>query len=181
MMKKSNKYYNYIESFKDFPRKGVIFWDFTPLLRNPKVFKQAISDIKKHFKGKRVTKIAAIESKGFTIGTALSYEMKKPLCLIRKPGLIPCKVLSENFEKEYGSGEYQIKKGVFKKADKVLIVYDILAGPGATKAAINLIKRTGANVIGCAYVIELSYLKGRESLKGYDLFSLVQIKEKKLK
>lgn len=174
-------YQKFIESFKNFPKQGVVYWDFTPLLKDPKAFMHAIQDIMQHFKGKGISKIAAIESKGFLLGSALACAMQKPLVLIRKPGLTPGEVLSEKFEKEYGFGEYQIKKGQFCKSDKVLIVYDILAGPGATQAAINIIEKSGAKVAGCAYVIELAYLKGRESLQKYDLFSLVKIKNKRAK
>jgi len=174
-----NKYNLFIESTEDFPKKGVVYWDFTPLLKDPKMFKKVIADIKNHFKAKEITKIAAIEAKGFTIATALAYELQKPLVLIRKPGLIPGKIKSRKFEKEYGLGEYQVRTDTFESTDNVLLIYDILAGPGATKAAIELIESSGANVIGCAYVIELQYLHGRKALKSYDLFSLVKIKEKK--
>jgi adenine phosphoribosyltransferase len=176
-----HKYFKYIESFKDFPKKGVIFWDFTPLLDDPVAFKNSIKDIRNHFKKDKITKIASIESKGFTLGSALAYEMKKPLILIRKPLLIPGKVLSEKFTKEYGEGEYQIKQNAVNKKDRVLIIYDIMAGSGATKAAITLLEKQGAKVIGCAYVIELEYLKGREDLRRYKLFPLVKISKKKLK
>lgn len=176
-----NKYFEFIESFKDFPKKDVVFWDFTPLLENPNVFKEAILDIKQHFEDKKITKIVAIEAKGFTIASALAYEIKVPLVLIRKPGLIPGKVNSEEFEKEYGKGEYQIKEGVVNSDDNVLVVYDIMAGSGATKAAINLVEKQGAKVVGCSYVIELEYLEGRDDLQDYDIFSLVKISEKKLK
>jgi len=171
-------YRKYLGSCKDFPKEGILFWDFTPLLLNPNKLKQALAEIKNHFKGKEITKIAAVEAKGFTIGSALAYEMEKPLMLVRKSNLIPGKVLSEKFVKEYGEGEYQIKENLLNENDKVLIIYDIMAGPGATKAAINLIEKTGAKVVGCAYVIELEYLHGREELENYDLFSLVKIKEK---
>ncbi|MGV8086149.1 MAG: adenine phosphoribosyltransferase [Candidatus Woesearchaeota archaeon] len=174
-------YEKYIESFIGFPKEGVIFWDFTPLLENPQIFKQAIADIKNHYSSKNITKIAAIESKGFVIGSALALEISKPLCLIRKPNLIPGKTISRKFEKEYGFGEYTIKKNAFKKGDKVLIVYDIFAGPGATMAAIELVEESGAEVVGCTFVIELLYLGGTENLSRYDLFSLVKIQEKKLK
>ncbi|MFH1174583.1 MAG: adenine phosphoribosyltransferase [archaeon] len=176
-----NPYKKYIASFDGFPKKDVIFWDFTPLLEHPTVYKQAIADIQNHYAGKAITKIAAIEAKGFTIGAALSFAMHVPLCLIRKPNLIPRDVLSRTFEKEYGTGEYALKKDAFNKGDEVLIVYDILAGPGATKAAIALVEETGARVAGCAFVIELDYLRGREHLGKYDVFSLVHIKEKKIR
>jgi adenine phosphoribosyltransferase len=171
-------YRQYLESCRDFPKEGVLYWDFTPLLRDPEGFKQAVQDIKSHFEGKGITKIAAIESKGFTIGTALAYEWGKPLVLVRKPSLIPGNVVKEKFVKEYGEGEYQVKEGVVGEDDVVLIVYDIMAGAGASKAAINLIEKLGAKVAGCAYAIELEYLGGRDELKGYDLFSLIKIKEK---
>src|SRR5258708_25628480 len=97
-----NKYIDYIESYTDFPKPGVVFWDFTPLHHNPKVFQQAINDIRNHFKYKNISKIVAIEAKGFILGSALASAMHLPFCLIRKPGLIPGSVLSEVFEKEYG-------------------------------------------------------------------------------
>jgi adenine phosphoribosyltransferase len=171
-------YIDYVQTTKNFPKEGVVFFDFTPLLGEPKIFNQAINDIEKHFADKNFNKIAAIESKGFTLGSALAFKTGKPLCLIRKPGLTPGKILREKFEKEYGYGEYQVKENAFNDKDNVLIIYDIMAGAGATQASINLIERTGAKVAGCAYVIELEYLKGREQLNNYDLFSLVRIKDK---
>ena len=176
-----NPYYDCIESFRDFPKDGVIFWDFTPLTDNPELFNKAIDDIAEHFSNKNITKIAAVESKGFVIGSALAYKLKKPLILIRKPGLIPGRILSETFTKEYGQGEYQMKEGVLDKSDNVLIVYDIMAGSGASGAAINLVEKTTAAVAGCAFVVELEYLGGREKLSKYDIFSLVKIKNKLMK
>lgn len=175
-----NIYLKYIESFKDFPKEGVIFWDFTPLIEAPEIFCNAIDDIARHFDTNNITMIAAVESKGFIIGAALACKLRKPLILIRKQGLIPGQCLSESFVKEYGAGEYQIKKGVLND-DNVLIVYDILAGAGAIGAAINLVERSDAKVAGCAFIIELGYLGGREELKGYDIYSLVKINDKKMK
>lgn len=167
-----------IEAVPDFPKAGVVYFDFTPILADPGLFRQSVTSIKDHFQTKNITKIAAIEAKGFLLGAALAYEMETPLVLIRKPELSPGEVDTEPFEKEYGFAEYQLKKGAVHKTDIVLIVYDIMAGPGATKAAINLIGRAGAKVAGCAYAIELDYLKGREALSGLDIFSLVQIQHK---
>lgn len=176
-----NDYKKYIESTPNFPKEGVIFWDFTTILENPKIFNDAIDDILDNYKKEKFDKIAAVEAKGFIVGGAVSSKSVKPLYLIRKPNLIPGEVSLEKFEKEYGFGEYQIKKNIFDKGDKVLLIYDILAGSGATQAAINLIEKQGAKVVGCAYVIELEYLNGREKLDGYNIFSLVKIKNKKLK
>ena len=171
-------YRKFISATRDFPKEGVLYWDFTPLLMDISACRRAVLDIKKYFLGKGVGKIVAIESKGFTIGSMLAYEMGLPLVLIRKPSLIPGNVIKEKFVKEYGVGEYQLKSKRLFKGDNVLIVYDIMAGSGATKAVINLVEKCGAKVMGCSYVIELEYLNGREELKGYDLFSLVKIGEK---
>lgn len=171
-------YKKYIKSYLDFPKKDIVFWDFSYLLTNPKALRNAIKEIKEFVKDKRITKIAAIESKGFTIASILAYELKSPLVLIRKPNLIPGEYLSEKFIKEYGYGEYQIKNDSCNIGDNVLIVYDIMAGSGATKAAINLIERQNASIAGLIYITELEYLGGRENLKNYDIFSLVKINDK---
>lgn len=171
-------YKNYVRSYKDFPKEGVLFWDFTYLLKDPKARKSAIEEIKEFLKNKKVDKIAAIESKGFTIGSILAYELDLPLVLIRKPNLIPGNFYSEEFVKEYGTAEYQIKDDAVENGENVVIVYDIMAGSGATKAGINLVKKCGGNVTGLVYITELEYLNGREDLKDYDILSLVKVKEK---
>lgn len=174
-MKRIRNYSKLISHYADFPKKDVMYHDFTPLLMDVGAFRDCIKEIANHFRHMTITKIVAVESKGFIIGSALAYALSKPLVLIRKPGLIPGKTLRERFIKEYGEAEYQLKEGFLGKWDAVLIVYDIMAGSGATKAAINLVEKTGAKVAGCAYIIELEYLFGREVLKGYEMFSLIKI------
>lgn len=173
------EYKEYVKSYKDFPRKDVLFWDFTYLLKDVNARKTAIEEIKDFLKDKKVDKIAAIESKGFTIGAMLAYELDLPLVLIRKPNLIPGEYYSESFVKEYGTGEYQIKKDAIQKEENVIIVYDIMAGSRASQAGINLVEKCGGNVAGIAFITELEYLNGRENLKEYDIFSLVKVKEKR--
>lgn len=165
----------FVKPYRDFPKPGVVFWDFTPLEEKPELMKDAIMQIKKYFQKSQIDKIAAVESKGFIIGSNLAYELGKPLVLIRKPHLIPGEVIAEKFIKEYGEGEYQMKKGVVRKGEHVLIVYDIMAGPGASQAAIHLVEQNGGLVAGLAFITELEYLHGRESLKNYRVFSLVKI------
>lgn len=172
-------YKEFVRSYKDFPKQGVLFWDFTYLLKNVEARKSAINEIKEFLKDKKIDKIVAIESKGFTIGSILAYELDLPLVLIRKPNLIPGKFYSEEFIKEYGKAEYQIKEDSIASGENVAIVYDIMAGSGASKAAINLVKKCGGNVEGLVYITELEYLKGREDLKNYNIFSLVKVEEKK--
>ncbi len=173
------EYKEFVKSYKNFPKEGVLFWDFTYLLKDVEARKRAIEEIKQFLKEKKVDKIAAIESKGFTIGSILAYELNVPLVLIRKPNLIPGKYYSESFVKEYGTAEYQIKEDSIQKDENVVIVYDIMAGSGASKAGINLVEKCGGKVTGLVYITELEYLKGREELKGYNIFSLVKVSEKK--
>lgn len=108
-------YRQYIESHVGFPKEGVVYWDFTPILSEPAVFRAAVGEFVSHFRAKGVNKVAAIEAKGFTIGAAIAFEMQLPLVLIRKPELVPGEVESEKFEKEYGFGEYQIKGAVHER------------------------------------------------------------------
>lgn len=172
-------YNEFVRSYRDFPKEGVLFWDFTYLLKDVNTRKSAIKEIKEFLKNKKVDKIAAIESKGFTIGSILAYELDVPLVLIRKPNLIPGKYYSESFVKEYGTAEYQLKDDAIENGENVVIVYDIMAGSGASKAGINLVEKCGGKVEGLVYITELEYLNGREDLKEYDIFSLVKVKEKK--
>lgn len=171
-------YKNYIKSYKNFPKKDVLFWDFTYLLKNVEARRQAINEMLDFLKDKKIDKVVAIEAKGFTIGSILAYELEKPLVLIRKPNLIPDEYYSEKFIKEYGEAEYQIKKDAIEKDEKVVIVYDIMAGSGATKAAINLVHKCQGDVETLIYVTELEYLNGREDLKEYNIFSLFKVGEK---
>lgn len=154
------------------------YWDFTGLLANPSELHAAVEKIKAHFGAEQIKKIAAVEAKGFTVGAALAFSLGVPLVLIRKPELTPGEVDSEKFEKEYGFGEYQLKRDGISAGEQVLIVYDIMAGPGASQAAINLVTRGGGTVLGIAFILELEYLKGREQLDPtLNIFSLVKIKE----
>lgn len=171
-------YKEFVKSYKDFPKENVLFWDFTYLLKDVNARKSAIQEIKEFLKDKKVDKIAAIESKGFTIGSMLAYELNLPLVLIRKPNLIPGKYHSEKFVKEYGTAEYQIKDDAIQKNENIVIVYDIMAGSGASQAGINLVEKCGGKVSGLVYITELEYLNGREKLDKYNIFSLVKVSDK---
>ena len=164
-----------IRSFPNFPKGGVLYRDISPLLEDPKLFQSSIKRMADETLAFSPTKIAAIEAKGFILGSALAYQMSLPLVLVRKPGLTPGKVRSQSFIKEYGSGEYQLREEAVRPHDRVLIVYDILAGPGASQAAISLIEESGGSVCGLCFALEISQLKGRESLDGYSIFSLMKI------
>jgi len=171
-------YREYIESFDNFPKPRVKFWDFTGVLLNPEIFNKTILEIEQAFKHVEFNKIVAVEAKGFLIGGALALHLAKPLTLVRKPGLIPGNVHTQEFIKEYGSGTYEMKKNALSSSDKVLIIYDILAGSGATLAAIKLVESQKAQVSGCAFMIELEYLQARQELGKYNIHSVIKIADK---
>ncbi len=167
----------YVRGSNHFPKQDVVYWDFTELIAEPDVRSKAIQAVLDHFSDRDFTHVAAIEAKGFTIGSLLGHALHLPILLIRKPGLIPGRILSESFVKEYGTGTYEMAENRLPSKSRVLLVYDILAEAGATQAAIRLIERQGALVHGCAYIIELLYLNARQNLSGLNLFSLIQIDE----
>jgi len=166
----------YIRNIPDFPVKGIQFKDITTLAKDPIAFKYTIDKLYEHYKAKKIDKICAIESRGYVFGAPLAYLLNAGFILIRKPGKLPAEVYSESYELEYGVNKIEMHKDAINKGDKVLILDDLLATGGTTLATINLVKRSGGEIVGTAFVIELTgSLHGREKLKGYDVFSLVKI------
>ena len=171
-------FFQHIEQHRDFPVPGVVFFDFTTIHEQKDLLEEATSRLLEKTQDIIFDKIAAVEAKGFILGTAIALRTNKPLTLVRKPGLIPGDVLAVEFVKEYGVGRYEMKAGSVKPRERVLVVYDILAGPGATRAVIDLVEKQGGVMAAGVYVTELLYLGGREALTGYNLYSLVQIENK---
>lgn len=168
-------YLPYIDIIPDFPLPGVLFFDFTTLHVNPLVFDRAVSDLIAALSPLTFDAVVAVEAKGFILGTRLAAALSLPLYLARKPGLTPGLVISEDFEKEYGRATYEMKAHALAPATRVLIVYDILAGPGATNAVARLIQAQNAIPVAAAFVIELEYLPARALLIPERIVSLVKI------
>ncbi len=164
-------YAKLIRDIPDFPKKGVVFKDITTLIKNAKAFKEVIDIFYKKSKNKKIDLIACIESRGFIFGGALAHKSKVGLVPVRKPGKLPWFTEEESYELEYGSDKLQIHKDAIKKGQKVLIVDDLLATGGTLQATCRLIEKLGGKVAGILVLIELSFLKGKEKLKGYDFFS----------
>ncbi|MHA1821619.1 MAG: adenine phosphoribosyltransferase [Promethearchaeota archaeon] len=165
-----------IRNVPDFPIKGIQFKDITTLLKDPEAFKYACDKLTEAFKGKGITKVVGIESRGFIFGAVVAYQLGIGFVPIRKPGKLPAEKISETYELEYGTNTIEIHVDAIEKGEKVLIMDDLLATGGTTKAAINLVEKLGGVVAGIGFVIELTgSLKGREKLKGYDIVSLVEI------
>jgi adenine phosphoribosyltransferase len=165
----------YIRDINDFPQKGIIFRDITPLLRNPEAFKKAIDELSEKLQNLDFDLIVAPEARGFIFGGALSYKLNKGFVPVRKPGKLPYKVISEKYSLEYGSAELEMHEDAIEKGQKVIIFDDVLATGGTAKALKNLIEKSGGKVIAMVFLIELTYLNPREFLQGEEIITLIKL------
>lgn len=163
-----------IRNIPDFPKPGILFRDITTLLREPEAFKYVIDTLTERFKSSKIGFVAAIEARGYMLGAPLAYNLGAGFIPVRKPGKLPWNTIKEEYALEYGKNTLELHTDAVAKGEKVLIVDDLIATGGSSLATKNLIERIGGEIVGFAFVVELTELKGRELLKGYDLFSLVQ-------
>lgn len=162
-----------IRNVPDFPIQGIQFKDITTLLKNGEAFRVAIDELYMRFANQKIDKIVAIESRGFILGSALAYKLGVGLIPIRKPGKLPADKISEEYELEYGTDTMEIHVDSIEEGENVLLVDDLLATGGTAGASCKLVERLGGNVIGLGFLIELSFLNGREKLNKYNIQSLI--------
>jgi len=164
----------YIRDIPDFPKPGILFKDITPLLAEPRAFQEAIDRLAGHYEGDDIEAVAAAEARGFLFAAPLALRMNKPLVPLRKPGKLPYRTHALQYDLEYGSAELQVHIDGVTKGHRVLLVDDLLATGGTMEAGCKLIEKAGGKVAGCAFLVELTFLKGRERLKPHEVFSLIQ-------
>lgn len=164
----------YIRDIPDFPKPGILFKDITPLLAEPRAFQEAIDRLAAHYAGQSIDAVAAAEARGFLFAAPLALSMKKPLIPLRKPGKLPYRTHALQYDLEYGSAELQVHIDGVTEGHGVLLVDDLLATGGTMEAGCKLIEKAGGKVAGCAFLVELCFLKGRERLKPHGVFSLIQ-------
>ena len=162
-----------IRDVPDFPKPGIIYKDITPLLQNAKVFNDIIEHLAKHYQNNHPDYIVGIESRGFIFGAALALKLNCGFVPIRKAGKLPYKTLSESYQLEYGEATLEIHTDAVNSGDKVVLIDDLLATGGTVAAALNLLGRLEADVIGIEFIIELTFLNGRAQLDGYQVHSLL--------
>lgn len=162
-----------IRDLPDWPQEGVIFRDITTVLKDGEAHRAAIDALYDQVKDLDFTKIVAVESRGFIFGGSLAYKMGKGLVIVRKPGKLPCETLSQSYDLEYGTDTIEIHKDAIEKGERVLILDDLIATGGSSLAAIKLVEELGGVVAGLAFLIELSFLKGREKIQDYDIFTVI--------
>ena len=165
---------DYVASIPDFPAKGILFRDITPLMADGEAFKQACQELIDYARRIGAEVVAGPESRGFIFGCPVSYELKIGFVPVRKPNKLPRKTISIKYDLEYGTNELHIHEDAIKPGQKVLIIDDLLATGGTVEATIKLVEQLGGEVVGCAFLIELEDLKGRERLSGYDVFTLLK-------
>jgi len=162
-----------IRSIPNFPKKGILFRDITTLLKNADTFKKTVDLFSKKYQNSRIDKIVCIESRGFIIGSALAVNLGAGFVPVRKKGKLPAEVITEQYDLEYGTDSVEIHVDAIRPGDRVLLHDDLLATGGTMCAAIKLVKRLQANIIGVSFLVELSALQGRNRMQAHDIFSLI--------
>ena len=163
-----------IRDIPDFPRPGIVFKDITPLLSNGPLFGKTIDLIAERYRGQKVDTVLGIESRGFIFGSALAYKLGAGFSVVRKPGKLPYETHSADYELEYGKDTLEIHVDAVPRDARVVIADDLIATGGTAAATAELVSKLGATVVECAFVIELSFLHGREKLKPHKVFSVLQ-------
>ena len=163
-----------IRDIPDFPKKGIIFKDITPLLADGKAFRTAIDQIAERFQDRHIDLVVGVEARGFIIAAALAYRLQAGTTLIRKPGKLPYKTHRTTYALEYGDDTLEIHQDAVLPGQRILMADDLLATGGTMTAAVDLITRLGGNVVGITFLIELLALQGRERFGDREVFSLLQ-------
>ncbi|MBN4074151.1 adenine phosphoribosyltransferase [bacterium AH-315-E10] len=162
-----------IRDVKDFPTDGVVFKDISPVLQSRDLFKFVVDEIAERYMDLNLHSIVAIDARGFIFGGALAYNCGCGVSIVRKKGKLPWETHSASYDLEYGSSELEIQVDAIQEGHNVMIIDDVLATGGTAKATADLVEKTGAMIIGIEFMIELTFLNGREKLQGYDVNSII--------
>jgi len=163
-----------IRSIPDFPKPGILFYDITTLLRDPDALRATVDALAEPYQGKGISLVVGIESRGFILGGAVADRLGAGFCPIRKPGKLPAKTLREAFSLEYGSDAIEIHEDGVERGQRVLVVDDVLATGGTARAAASLVRQLGGDLVGLAFLIELTALNGRQQIAGEDAYSVLK-------
>lgn len=164
-----------IRNIVDFPKPGIVFRDITTALKHPETLKIMVDFLGEKFANEKIDYVVGLESRGFIFGMPVAYLLNSGFIPVRKPNKLPAKTLKESYSLEYGTDTIEMHEDALQKGDRVLIVDDLLATGGTAAAACNLVNKTGAEIVGCAFVIELSDLNGRNKLpKDVQIVSMLE-------
>jgi adenine phosphoribosyltransferase len=163
-----------IRSISNWPIKGVIFRDLTTLMQDPKAFKESCDILYDRYKDSGIDKIVGIDARGFVFGAVLAYKMGIGFVPVRKKGKLPYKTIQETYSLEYGEDTLEIHEDAIVKDEKIVIVDDLIATGGTVGATVKLVKKLGADIIECAFIVELPELKGRDQIQDCAVYSITQ-------
>lgn len=163
-----------IREVPDFPKKGILFYDITTLLKDKVGLATLVDQFAEHYMGQDVDLVLGMEARGFIFAPALAYRLNAGFVPVRKPGKLPAPTVKYDYALEYGTNSLEIHKDAIQKGQRILIVDDLLATGGTAEATAKLAASLGADIAGLGFVVELDFLKGREKLKGYDVMSLLR-------
>lgn len=163
-----------IRDVPDFPKPGILFKDITPILHDPLLFRETLEALASPFRTERIAKVLGIESRGFLFAGPMAIQMGAGCVPARKPGKLPRETARETYALEYGEDALEVHRDAFESGERVLVVDDLLATGGTAAAAVRLVEKLGARVVGIAFVIELEFLEGRKLLAGRRVHSLVR-------
>ncbi|RXR28487.1 adenine phosphoribosyltransferase [Flavobacterium piscinae] len=163
----------YIRDIVDFPKPGIIFKDITPLLASPKGTEECLQLLINSLKEKQIDKVIGVESRGFFFATLLAHHFNAGFIPVRKPKKLPFETISASYELEYGTDTLEMHIDAIQPGDKVLIHDDVLATGGTAKAVCELVKQLGGEIVQVNFLMELSFLNGREKIKEYDIFTAI--------
>ncbi len=163
-----------IRDVPDFPKKGIVFKDITPILTNGQLFRLAVTIFTERYQRKSVEKIVAIDARGFIFGGALAHYLGVGLAVVRKKGKLPYDSHEMEYALEYGTGILELHVDAIKKHERVVIIDDLLATGGTAEAAAKLVEKCGGEIVELAFLVELDFLKGRERLEKYPVFSAIR-------
>ena len=162
-----------IRNVKDFPKPGIVFRDITTLIADPRAMRYAVDKLAEETTSRHAEAILAAESRGYLFGAGVAYKLGLPLAIVRKPGKLPEATIKHTYELEYGTDTLELHTDAIKRGQRVMLIDDLLATGGTIEACAKLVEKLGGTVAGAAFVIELSFLKGRERLKGMPVYSIV--------
>jgi adenine phosphoribosyltransferase len=166
-----------IRNVPDFPKKGILFYDITTLLKDARALKEVLDLLASRYQNQHIDLVLGVESRGFIFAPPLAYQLGAGFVPVRKPGKLPAETLKVTYDLEYGQDTLEVHKDAIQKGQRVLVVDDLLATGGTAAAAIQLIEQLGGAVAGLAFLVELEFLSGRKRLNGYDVYCLLQYQE----
>lgn len=161
----------YIRDVQDFPKQGIIFKDITPLLASPQAVKECMALLINNLREQKIDKVVGVESRGFFFATLLAYELGAGFVPVRKPGKLPYETISASYELEYGTDRLEVHTDAIKPGERILIHDDVLATGGTAAAVCELIENLGGEIVQCNFLMELSFLNGREKISKYNVYA----------